>query len=81
MQITILKAAIIAIILNIILPYFVSPFATEREKNACIKDTDLNFKEKFVIMLLHHQYMPIMSSVIVAIVIFVSVNIALLISK
>ena len=78
MQITILKAAIIAIILNLILPYFISPFATEKEKNSCIKDTDLNFKEKFVIMLLHHQYMPIMSSIIVAIVIFISFNIVIL---
>ena len=79
LQITILKAAIIAIVLNLILPYTVAPFATEKEKNACIKDKNLSFKEKFVIMLLHHQYMPIMSSIIVAIVIFVSFNAAKLV--
>jgi len=75
----VLKAALISMVLNLILPYFVSPFATEKEKNACIKDKNLNLKEKFMIMLLHHQLMPVMSSVIVAIVLLVSVTLAKLI--
>ena len=75
----VLKAALISMVLNLILPYFVSPFATEKEKNACIKDKNLSFKEKFMIMLLHHQLMPVMSSVIGAIVLLVSVTLAKLI--
>ena len=75
----VLKAALISMVLNLILPYFFSPFATEKEKNSCIKDKNLNLKEKFMIMLLHHQLMPVMSSVIVAIVLLVSVTLAKLI--
>tara|TARA_B100000768_G_scaffold160227_1_gene159686 strand:+ start:438 stop:674 length:237 start_codon:yes stop_codon:yes gene_type:complete len=72
----IVKAALVSVILNIVLPFVLYPFATEREKNACIKDDDLNLKEKFMVMLLHHKHMPIMSSVIIALVISISVLVA-----
>ena len=73
---TIIKAALVAIVLNLVLPFIVSPIATDKEKNACIKDTELNLKEKFMVMLLHHKHMPIMSSAIVALVLTVSVILA-----
>ena len=72
----IIKAALVAIVLNLVLPFIVSPIATDKEKNACIKDTELNLKEKFMVMLLHHKHMPIMSSAIVALVLTVSVILA-----
>ena len=72
----IVKAALVSVILNIVLPFVLYPFATEREKNACIKDDDLNLKEKFMVMLIHHKHMPIMSSVIIALVISISVLVA-----
>jgi len=49
------KAAIVAMILNVILPLLLAPFATDTEKNACIKDENLTLKEKFMVMLLHHK--------------------------
>jgi hypothetical protein len=49
-------------ILNVILPLLLAPFATDTEKNACIKDENLTLKEKFMVMLLHHKHMPVMSS-------------------
>lgn len=70
---SLVKAALVAVILNIALPFIVAPFASETEKNACIKDNDLNLKEKFMVMLLHHKHMPVMSSAIVALVVVLSV--------
>lgn len=67
------KAAFVAVILNVALPFVIAPFASEKEKNACIKDTQLNLKEKFMVMLLHHKEMPVMSSAIVALVVVLSV--------
>ena len=69
----IIKSAFVAVVLNLLLPFILYPFATEKEKNACIKDEDLNIKERFMVMLLHHKNMPIMSSIIIALVITVSV--------
>tara|TARA_Y100001936_G_C15742642_1_gene491781 strand:- start:304 stop:540 length:237 start_codon:yes stop_codon:yes gene_type:complete len=73
---TLVKAALVAVILNVALPFVIAPFATEKEKNACIKDMELNLKEKFMVMLLHHKHMPIMSSAIVALVVVLSSIIA-----
>ena len=67
------KAALVAVILNIVLPFVIAPFASEKEMNACIKDNNLNIKEKFMVMLLHHKEMPIMSSAIVALVVVLSI--------
>ncbi len=69
----VVRASIIAVVLNLVLPVLVSPMATEKEKNACIKDSNLTIKEKFMIMLLHHKHMPIMSSIIVALVVALSI--------
>ena len=69
----IVKAALVSVILNLILPLILYPFATEREQNACIKDVDLNIKERFMVMLLHHKHMPVMSSIIIALVITISI--------
>lgn len=67
------KAAIIAMVLNVILPLLLAPFATDTEMNACIKDETLTLKEKFMVMLLHHKHMPVMSSAIVALVVVLSI--------
>ena len=69
----IVKAAFVSVILNLVLPLILYPFATEREQNACIKDVDLNIKERFMVMLLHHKHMPVMSSIIIALVISISI--------
>tara|TARA_B100001769_G_C22070859_1_gene576353 strand:+ start:516 stop:758 length:243 start_codon:yes stop_codon:yes gene_type:complete len=69
----IVKAALVAVILNVVLPLLVAPFATETEINACIKDDNLNLKERFMVMLLHHKHMPVMSSAIVALVVVLSI--------
>ena len=68
-----IKAPLVAVILNVVLPFVIAPFASEKEKNACIKDGGLNPKEKFMVMLLHHKEMPVMSSAIVALVVVLSV--------
>tara|TARA_B100000575_G_scaffold277357_1_gene263607 strand:+ start:1844 stop:2080 length:237 start_codon:yes stop_codon:yes gene_type:complete len=69
----IVKAAFVSVVLNLVLPLILYPFATEREQNACIKDVDLNIKERFMVMLLHHKHMPVMSSIIIALVITISI--------
>ena len=70
------KVAAVSVGLNLALPMILNPVATEKERTACINDTDLNIKEKFMVMILHHKMMPVMSSLIVALVLALSIMIA-----
>jgi len=72
-------ATIIAVLINLIVPQIVKPFATQKQ----IKPppphgaSKLNFKDQLVHMLVHHSQVPLSSSVIVAIIVVVSVSLCL----
>tara|TARA_Y100001970_G_C14154851_1_gene814936 strand:+ start:478 stop:726 length:249 start_codon:yes stop_codon:yes gene_type:complete len=64
---------IFGILLNIILPLVLEPFATELEKKPTNGATSLSLKGQFMHMMIHHNQVPFMSSVIIAIIVGLSV--------
>ena len=67
---------IIAIILNLILPYIASIFATSAEIKPPTGAANLSFKGQLMHMLVHHNQVPISSSVIVGLIVALSVTLA-----
>ena len=67
-----LKAAVIGVILNILLSYALSPFATEDEVKPPNGAENLSFKSQIMHMLYHHKQVILTSSIIVAVVVGIS---------
>jgi hypothetical protein len=67
------NAIVIGVVLNIVLPMVVNPFATVEEKMPKGGAASLDPKGQFVHMLVHHGQVPIVSSFIVAIIVGLSV--------
>tara|TARA_B100000963_G_scaffold338303_1_gene335056 strand:+ start:2072 stop:2329 length:258 start_codon:yes stop_codon:yes gene_type:complete len=57
---------IYGVILNLILPSILKPFATEEEIKPKNGASSLSFKGQFMHMMVHHNQVPFMSSVIIA---------------
>ena len=69
----IVNAVLIGIILNIVLPLVVAPFATPEEKVPPKGAAALSPKGQFMHMLVHHGQVPVMSSAIIALIVGLSV--------
>ena len=69
----IINSIIYGISLNLILPLILKPFATEEEKTPPNGAASLSMKEQFMHMMVHHNQVPFMSSVIIAIIVGLSV--------
>ena len=69
------NAIVIGVVLNIVLPMVVNPFATVEEKMPKGGAASLDPKGQFVHMLVHHGQVPIVSSFIVALIVGLSVSI------
>lgn len=76
----VLNAVIIGILLNLLLPLILDPFATSDEKNPHKGANNLSLKGQFMHMMVHHGQVPFMSSVIVAIIVFLSVSLGYLVN-
>lgn len=75
-------SVLVSVLLNLLLPLIIKPFASEKEINPGEEGVEsLSFKEKFVHMLIHHNQVPLVSSLIVALVVFISVEISGLVLK
>ena len=72
----IVHSILIAIVLNLILPHVVSPFATESEVKPPNVAGNLSFKGQIVHMLVHHNQVPLSSSLIVGLIVGLSVFLA-----
>ena len=70
----ILNAIIIGIVLNLVLPIMLLPVATSEEIKPPSGAANLSLKGQFMHMMVHHAQVPFMSSVIVAIIVFLSVS-------
>jgi len=68
-----INAVLIAVVLNLVLPMIVTPFATEEEKIPPNGAAALDPKGQFVHMLVHHGQVPVMSSAIVALIVALAV--------
>jgi hypothetical protein len=69
----ILNSIVFAVLLNIVLPIVVTPFATKEEKTPSNGANNLSYKGQFMHMIVHHGQVPFMSSIIVAFIVGLSV--------
>lgn len=69
----IVNAILMGIVLNIILPLVLSPLATEEEKKPPNGAASLSFKGQFVHMMVHHNQVAFMSSLIIALIVGLAV--------
>ena len=67
------NAIIFSIILNIILPMILKPFATEEEIKPLAGASSLSYKGQFMHMMVHHNQVPLMSSIIVGLIVGLSI--------
>lgn len=68
----IICAVIIAVVINIILPLLLKPFATENEVKPPNGAHNLPFKSQLMHMFVHHAQVPVSSSIIIAIIVGLS---------
>ena len=73
-------SVLIAVIINIILPLIVRPFATPNQIKPPNGAQNLSFFDQLMHMFVHHAQVPLTSSVIVAIIVGLSVFLAYLLS-
>ena len=69
----ILNSIIIGVLLNICLPLLLKPFATQDEITPPNGAANLSLKSQFMHMMIHHNQVPFMSSVIIALIVGLSV--------
>lgn len=69
----IVNAILMGIVLNIILPLVLSPLATEEEKKPPNGAASLSFKSQFMHMMVHHNQVVFISSLIIALIVGLSV--------
>ena len=65
-------SVIVAVLINLVLPKVLMPFATEDEIKPPNGAENLSFKEQLMHMFVHHAQVPITSSIIVAIIVILS---------
>jgi hypothetical protein len=70
----ILNACFYSIILNLILPFIVKPFATPDEIKPPDGASNLSFKSQIMHMLVHHSQVPIASSIIIVLIVALSIK-------
>ena len=67
------NSIVFGVVLNIVLPMVLTPFATEEEKTPKGGASSLDPKGQFMHMLVHHGQVPVMSSVVVALIVALAV--------
>ena len=67
------NAIFMGVVLNIFLPLILSPFTTDEENKPPNGATSLSFKGQFMHMMVHHNQVIFMSSLIIALIVGLSV--------
>ena len=67
------NAIFYSVVLNIVLPMVVAPYATEDEIKPPNGAGNLSFKSQIMHMLVHHKQVPLASSLVVALIVGLSV--------
>ena len=67
------NSILMGVALNLILPFLINPLATEEEKTPPNGAENLSYKSQFVHMMVHHNQVPLMSSIIIALIVGLSV--------
>ena len=76
-----LYSIVVSVIINLVLPQILLPFATPEEIKPPNGVALLSIKEKFMHMFVHHAQVPLTSSVIVAIIVLISVLLSIFLSS
>jgi len=71
----------VGVVLNLVLPKLLMPFATQKEIKPPQGAAALSFKEQLMHMFVHHAQVPLTSSIIIAVIIGISVCIGCTLSK
>lgn len=66
---------LVAVLLNLALPYLARPYATAKEKSPPAGAKKLTTKGQVMHMLVHHAQVPMSSSIVVALIVGLSVYI------
>ena len=66
------KVVVVVVLLNLILPKLVKPYATKDEIKPPNGAENLSFKSKIMHMLVHHEQVPVTSSLIVATLVIIA---------
>ena len=69
------KSILVAIIINLLLPKIISPYATEEQIKPPNGAEKLEFFDQLMHMFVHHSQVPVSSSIIVAIIVGLSIYI------
>ena len=72
----IVRAVIIGVLINLILPFLVRPLATATQIKPSSGAASLSFFDQLIHMFVHHAQVPLTSSIIVAIIVGLSVYLA-----
>ena len=72
-----IKSAFVGVILNIVLSLILAPFATKEEIKPPNGASKLSFKSQIMHMLVHHGQVLFSSSIIIALLVAISVGIAI----
>ena len=75
-NIFVIQAILVSIIINLLLPQMVKPFATPQQIKPPNGAENLSFFDQIMHMLVHHAQVPLTSSLIVALVVGLSVCVA-----
>ncbi len=70
---TIVNSVLMGILLNLVLPLILEPFATPEEIKPKNGAASLSLKGQFMHMMVHHNQVPFMSSIIIAIIVGLAV--------
>jgi len=77
----VLISIVISILLNLLIPFTLSEFATQDQIKPPNGAPNLPFWDQLMHMFVHHKQVPVTSSIIVAVIVGVSVSLGLLISN
>jgi hypothetical protein len=67
---------LIAVAINILLPFLLNPLATENQIKPPNGAASLSYFDQLMHMFVHHAQVPLSSSIIVAIIVFLSIFIS-----
>ena len=70
----IINSIIMGVILNLGLPLILKPFVSEDEISPPNGASNLSFKSQFMHMMVHHNQIPLMSSIIIVIIVGLSIK-------
>ena len=77
----IVSSVIVSVIINLVLPHMVKPFATKEQIKPPKGAHNLPFFDQIMHMMVHHAQVPLTSSIIIAVIVGLSVYLGIMLSK